>query len=429
MGKPKKPSTIVAAAHPELDPAYGSIGPAIWTTDTFRWPNPDDKPPFDYSRTVNPNRAMLARTLAELEGAAGGVVTNSGQSAALLALLRLPAGARIVAPHDCYGGTYRLLKALEGQGKIRCTFVDQTDDAAFEASFSDDVALLWIETPSNPLLRITDIRARAAQAKARGALTLADNTLLSPCRQRPLDLGCDLVLHSTTKVLNGHADLFGGALLAKDAGLVEELEWWSNAGGLNGSAFDASQIVRGLRTLPLRLDRQEASAARIAASLSDRSQVQAVHYPGLESSRGHEIAAAQQSGSGFMLSFQLAGGKAAADRFAGALELITLASSLGGFSTLICTPATMTHRGMPPEVQREAGIAPDLLRSTSAQGLASAAARLWFRTIASAAFRRPTSALPSRAPSRSAIRRDFMRRGGARRSTTISRPAATPRTT
>src|SRR5437763_3605086 len=289
MTRRKNPATIVAAAHPDLDPAYGSIGPAIWTTDTFRWDSPDDKPAFDYSRTVNPNRAMLARTLAELEGAAGGVVTNSGQSAALLALLRLPAGARVVAPHDCYGGTYRLLEAFQKQGKIRCTFVDQTDDAAFDAALGDDPALLWIETPSNPLLRITDIARRAAAAKERGALVLADNTLLSPLRQRPFDLGCDLVLHSTTKVLNGHADLFGGALVAADPALVEELEWWSNAGGLNGSAFDASQIVRGLRTLPLRLDRQEASAARIAASLSDRSQVQADHYPGLESSRGPDI--------------------------------------------------------------------------------------------------------------------------------------------
>src|SRR5437764_95926 len=270
MAKPKKPSTIVAAAQPELDPAYGSIGPAIWTTDTFRWPNPDDKPAFDYSRTVNPNRAMLVRTLAELEGAAGGVVTNSGQSAALLALLRLSSGARVVAPHDCYGGTYRLLEALERQGKISCTFVDQTDDAAFAGRLGDDPALLWIETPSNPLLRITDIRKRAAAAKERGALVLADNTLLSPCRQRPLDLGCDLVLHSTTKVLNGHADLFGGALLARDPAVVEELEWWSNAAGLNGSAFDASQILRGLRTLPLGIDRRECSSSGITESLDVR---------------------------------------------------------------------------------------------------------------------------------------------------------------
>jgi cystathionine gamma-synthase len=362
MGNSKGPSTIVAGAHPDLDPAYGSVGPAIWTSDTFRWPNPDDKPSFDYSRTVNPNRAMLARTLADLEGAAGGVVTNSGQSAALLALLRLPLGARVVAPHDCYGGTYRLLEAFVKQAKIRCTFVNQADDDAFEASLSEEVALLWIETPSNPLLRITDIRERTAAAKTRGALVLADNTLLSPCRQRPLDLGCDLVLHSTTKILNGHSDLFGGALLARDAALVEELEWWSNAAGLNGSAFDASQILRGLRTLPLRIERQEANAARIAEWLSARPEVQAVYFPGLKSSAGHEIAAVQQSGPGFMLSFQLRGGKAAADCFVGALELITLASSLGGFSTLICTPSTMTHRGMPPEAQEEAGIAPDLLR-------------------------------------------------------------------
>src|SRR5438270_13580502 len=170
MADPKQPSTIVAAAHPELDPAYGSIGPAIWTTDTFRWPNPDDKPAFDYSRTVNPNRAMLVRTLAELEGAAGGVVTNSGQSAALLALLRLPSGARVVAPHDCYGGTYRLLEALERQGKRNCPFVVQTDDAAFAAGLGVGPALVWIETPSNPLLRIRDIADGAAAAAEHRAL-------------------------------------------------------------------------------------------------------------------------------------------------------------------------------------------------------------------------------------------------------------------
>ncbi|MCH8616061.1 PLP-dependent transferase [Sphingomonas sp. SM33] len=362
MSKPKKPATIVAAAHPELDPAYGSVGPAIWPTDTFEWASPDDKPAFDYSRTVNPNRAMLVRTLAELEGAVGGVVTNSGQAAALLALLRLPTGARVVAPHDCYGGTYRLLEAIERQGKIRCSFVDLTNDEAFDAALQDQLALLWIETPSNPLMRITDIRRRASAGKGRGALTIADNTLASPLRQRPLDLGCDLVLHSTTKILNGHADLFGGALLASDPALVEELEWWSNAAGLNGSAFDSSQIVRGLRTLPLRLDRQEASAARIAEWLSQKPEVQAVYFPGLSSSKAAEIVALQQSGPGFMLSFELRGGKPSADRFVAALDLITLASSLGGFSTLICTPSTMTHRGMSPDAQREAGIAPDLLR-------------------------------------------------------------------
>lgn len=362
MSKSDKPATIVAAARPDLDPAYGGVAPAIWTTDAFRWPSPDDKPAFDYSRTANPTRAMLAATLAKLEGAAGAVVTNSGQAAALAVLLRLPAGAHVVAPHDCYGGSYRLLDSFARQGKIRCTFVDQADDAAFDRALADDPALLWIETPSNPLLRVTDIRRRAGAARARGALTVADNTLLSPCRQRPLELGCEIVIHSTTKVLNGHADLFGGAVLAKDAALLEELEWWSNAAGLNGSAHDAAQILRGLRTLPLRIDRQEASAIRIAQWLGQRTEVQAVHFPGITRSPNSEIVALQQSGPGFVLSFQLRGGKPAADRLIGALELITLAPSLGGFSTLICTPATMTHRGMSPEAQREAGIAPDLLR-------------------------------------------------------------------
>lgn len=362
MSRRKDPATIVAAARTRFDRGYGSVAPPIVSSDTFEWENPDDKPEFDYSRTVNPNRALLASALAELEGAAGGVITNSGQSAALLALLRLSNGARVVAPHDCYGGTYRLLQALSNQGKIACDFADFTNQSAFDRALGDKLDLLWIETPSNPLLRITDIARCAAAAKQRGALVIADNTLLTPLRQQPLALGCDLVMHSTTKALNGHSDLFGGALVAADAALVEELEWWSNAAGLNGSAFDASQTLRGLRTLPLRLDRQEATAARLAAWLSERADVQGVHYPGLESHSGHDIAVQQQSGPGFMLSFRLSGGKAAADRFVGALGLITLASSLGGFATLISTPSSMTHRGMPPEAQEEAAIYPDLLR-------------------------------------------------------------------
>jgi cystathionine gamma-synthase len=362
MSRGRKPATIVAAARPDFDRGYGSVAPPIVGSDTFRWDDPDGKPEFDYSRTVNPNRALLAQALAELEGAAGGVVTNSGQSAALLALLRLPSGARVLAPHDCYGGTYRLLQGLAGQGKIRCDFADFGDEAGFAQTLGDRLDLLWIETPSNPLLRITDIARCSAAARQRGALVLADNTLATPLRQLPLALGCDLVMHSTTKALNGHGDLFGGALLAADPALVEELEWWSNAAGLNGSAYDASQTLRGLRTLPLRVDRQETSAREIAHWLSGQAGVQAVHYPGLETHAGHELAERQQSGPGFVLSFQLSGGTPAAGRFVGALELITLASSLGGFATLVCTPATMTHRGMPPEAQTEAGIHPDLLR-------------------------------------------------------------------
>lgn len=358
----RAPATIAAAARPDADPAYGSVTPPLWTSDTFRWPDAEAKPAFDYSRTVNPNRDMLAGVLAELEGAAGGVVTNSGQAAALLALLLLPAGAYVVAPHDCYGGTYRLIDGFAGQGRISAAFVDQRDDAAFAAALEPGPALVWLETPSNPLLRLTDIAARAAAAKAAGALVLADNTLATPCRQRPLALGCDLVVHSTTKSLNGHGDLFGGALLARSAELVERLAWWGNAAGLAGSAHDAWQTLRGLRTLPLRVDRQEASAIAIAQWLAGRHEVREVHFPGLEAHPDHALAARQQSGPGFMISFRLAGGAEAANRFVSGLGLITLASSLGGFASLICRPATMTHRGMPPEAQEAAGLHPDLLR-------------------------------------------------------------------
>jgi len=358
----RTPATIVASAGTRGDPGHHSLAPPLWSSDTFRWDDADTKPAYDYSRTVNPNRDMLAEALAELEGAAGGVVTNSGQSAALLALLMLPAGASVVAPHDCYGGTYRLIKGLEDQGKLKAIFVDQGDDAAFAVAISDRPALIWIETPSNPLLRIVDIADRAAKAKAAGALVVADNTLPTPCRQRPLDLGCDLVMHSTTKALNGHADLFGGALLAADAALVEKLQWWANAAGLSGSAHDAWQTLRGLRTLPLRVDRQEATARAIASWLEAHEAVREVYYPGLDSFADKALAERQQSGPGFMLAFRVKGGDAATARFLKGLDLITLASSLGGFATLICKPATMTHRGMPPEAQAEAGVHGDLLR-------------------------------------------------------------------
>lgn len=358
----RSPATILASAGIDADPGHGSLTPPLYASDTYRWPDAETKPQYDYSRTVSPNRDMLCAALAELEGAAGGVVTGSGQSAALLALLQLPAGALVVAPHDCYGGSYRLICGLQEKGTLRARFVDQADAAALAAALDERPALVWLETPSNPLLRVVDIAAIAAAARAAGALTIADNTLATPCRQRPLALGCDYVMHSTTKALNGHADLFGGALLAADPARVEQLAWWSNAAGLNASAHDSWATLRGLRTLTLRVDRQEASAVRIAGWLAGHAQVGDVHFPGLATFPGKALAERQQSGPGFMISFRLRGGEAATGGFLKALELVTLASSLGGFSTLICKPATMTHRGMPAQAQARAGIHPDLLR-------------------------------------------------------------------
>lgn len=351
--------TIAASSGVAEDPTYRGIAPPLWASDTFEWDSPDDKPDYDYSRTVSPNRDLLARALAQLEGAKHCAVTNSGQSAALLALLQLEPGSTVLAPHDCYGGTYRLLQGLERKGLIRPLFVDQNDDDMFSMALRQDVRLVWLESPSNPLLRLVPIRARCEAAKVVGALTIADNTLLTPCRQRPLELGCDLVLHSTTKAINGHNDLFGGALMTNDDALAEQIAWWANAAGLSGSAYDSWQTLRGLRTLPLRVARQEATAQGLAEWLEGHAQVEAVHYPGLSSFSQRELVVEQQSGPGFIVSFRVRGDVA---NFANALELITLASSLGGFATLVCTPSSMTHRGMPPEAQAEAGITPDLIR-------------------------------------------------------------------
>jgi len=361
MTRRRDPATIVASAGVRAD-AHRSVTPPIWMSDTYGWRDCETKPDYDYARTSSPNRDQLAAALAELEGAAGGVVTGSGQAAAMLALLLAPAGATVVAPHDCYGGTYRLIQGLHDQGKLEAVFVDQKDDDAFAAAIARRPFLVWLESPSNPLLRLVDIARRAEQAKAAGALVAADNTLPTPCRQRPIALGCDIVIHSTTKALNGHSDLIGGAFLTSTVELAEQAAWWANAAGLTGPAFDAWQTLRGLRTLPLRIDRQEASATAVAAWLADHPQVAEVHYPGLASHPDHALAERQQSGPGFMLSFRLHGGAAAAKAFLERLQLVSLAASLGSYATLICLPATMTHRGMPPEAQKAAGIGGDLLR-------------------------------------------------------------------
>jgi len=358
----RDPATILAAACTDGDPAYAGVAPPLWTSDSYAWPDADAKPAYDYARTVNPNRDMLVALLAELEGAAGGAVTASGQAAALLALLLVPGEARVVAPHDCYGGTYRLLCGLQEQGRLRADFVDMTDLTAVEAALAEPTALVWIETPSNPLLRVTDIAAVARLARAAGALSIADNTLPTPLRQRPLEHGCDLVMHSTTKAINGHGDCFGGALLATDTALVERIQWWANAAGLNAAPWSAWQTLKGARTMALRVDRQEASARVIAAWLAGQANVSAVHYPGLAEHPDHALAAHQQDGPGFMISFEIAGGETTTAGFLERLKLITLASSLGGISSLICQPATMTHRGMPPEAQAAAGLGPNLLR-------------------------------------------------------------------
>ena len=344
------------------DPAYGSVPPPLYLSSTYLWPNPSEKGEYDYGRSNNPNRTILADALAELDGGAGAVVTSSGMSAIDLTLNLIKADDLVIAPHDCYGGTHRLLTHRANQNRIRVKFVDQTDEAAYAAALEEKPALVFVETPSNPLMRVVDVKAICEAAKAAGAITVVDNTFLTPLRLRPLDLGADIALQSTTKYINGHSDIIGGCVVAKSEAHFEQLTWWANAAGVTASAFDCHQTLRGLRTLALRLDAAEKNALAIAKFLETQEAVKQVYYPGLRSDPGHDLVHAQQSGPGPMLSFEVKGGLKAATAFCEALTLFRLAASLGGVESLICLPETMTHRGMEETARRAAGISDSLLR-------------------------------------------------------------------
>jgi cystathionine gamma-synthase len=268
----------------------------------------------------------------------------------------------VVAPHDCYGGTWRLLTARAERGAFEVLFIDQNDSKAIEQAFAHEPALVWIETPSNPLMRIVDIEAICQRAKACGARVAVDNTFLSPVLQKPIPLGADLVVHSTTKYLNGHSDVVGGAAVAADEGDAEQLKWWANCLGTAGAPFDAWLTLRGLRTLSVRVERQQQTAGQIARRLVQHPAVAKVHYPGLASHPGHAIAAQQQRGFGAMLSFEFALGGNEIAAFLKRVKRFILAESLGGFESLIAHPATMTHLSMSAEARAQAGIGEGLFR-------------------------------------------------------------------
>ena len=362
MPKAKDPRTIAAANGIAADQAFGAVTSPIYLSSTFVFPGYEKARRYEYTRAGNPSRDMLADTLTRLEGGAGAVVTSSGMAAVDLVLGQFGRDDLIVAPHDCYGGTYRLLSIRRDRGHFNVLFVDQGNAAALAGALAKKPVLVVIETPSNPLMRIVDIRSIAAQAKTVGAKVAVDNTFLSPALQRPIPLGADFVIHSTTKYLNGHSDVVGGAVITATAGDAEILSEWAKITGVAGSPFDSYLTLRGIRTLFPRMEQQQANAARIAVFLSEQAQVSAVHYPGLESHPGHIVAKSQQAGFGAMLSFELAGGVQAVRPFVEAVQTITLAESLGGVESLVAHPATMTHAGMGAEARKVAGIGDGLLR-------------------------------------------------------------------
>ena len=355
-------ATRAVRAALESDTQHGAVVPPLHLTSTFAFKCFGEKRSYDYTRSGNPTRDALGDAIASLEGGAGAVVTSSGMSAVHLACQLLSKDDLLLAPHDCYGGSYRLFSNLARRGQLRVEFVDQTDEAAVTAALARKPKLLWVETPSNPLLRVVDIRKLADQAHAVGAWLLVDNTFLSPVWQQPISLGADFVLHSTTKYINGHSDVVGGAIVSATEELHERMVWWANCIGVTGAPFDSFMTLRGLRTLHARLKVHGENALQIAVALNDHPAVKKVYYPGLASHPQHELARKQQSGFGAMLSFELRGGVPNVCAFLEGLRAFSLAESLGGVESLVAHPASMTHAAMDAESQRTAGISETLLR-------------------------------------------------------------------
>ncbi|MGB5345358.1 MAG: cystathionine gamma-synthase [Woeseia sp.] len=356
------PATHAVRAAIESDTQFGAVVPPLYLSSNFSFAGFGEKRRYDYTRSGNPTRDALAETLCALEGGAGAVVTSSGMSALTLLVQLLKPGDLLVAPHDCYGGSYRLFENLAARGQFKVAFVDQTNAQALAAACAQRPRLILVETPSNPLLRIVDIKATATAAKRCGALLAVDNTFLSPALQNPLALGADVVVHSTTKYLNGHSDVVGGALVAASQELADELGWWANCLGLSGAPFDSYLTLRGVRTLHARIRSHEENATLIARTLNEHPAVKRVYYPGLQDHPGHDIACAQQRGFGGMVSFEIDGGLEQVRAFLESLQHFSLAESLGGVESLVCHPATMTHAAVNDVALANAGIGHNLIR-------------------------------------------------------------------
>lgn len=346
----------------EPEPATGALTVPIYQTSTYAQSAPGVHKGYDYSRTDNPTRTALQEALASLEEAKYGLAFSSGMGAATTALLLLKQGDHVVSSRDVYGGTYRLFMRVLEQFGLRFSFVETSNLKMLEKAITKKTRLVWIESPTNPLLRITDIWAAAKMAHDQGAVCLVDNTFASPYFQQPLTLGADVVLHSTTKYIAGHADVVGGAICLNDRTLYDRLKYLQNAAGAIPSPFDCFLTLRGLKTLPLRMREHEKNARGIATFLQGHPRVRRVYYPGLTDHPGYEVAAMQMTGFGGMVSFELKGGLVAARRVLSRLRIFKTAESLGGVESLVELPAIMTHASIPKEERKKAGLDDGLIR-------------------------------------------------------------------
>ncbi len=351
---------IHAGQAPEA--ATGAVVVPIYQTSTYAQSGPGEHLGYEYSRTHNPTRTAFEECIAALEGGSHGLAFASGLAATNAVVATLSAGDHVVAMDDMYGGTFRLFDKVWTRHGLKFSYVDLRDPDAFDAVVTDATRLLWLETPTNPLLKLVDIEALAIKAHARGVLVGVDNTFATPYLQQPLRLGADIVVHSTTKYIGGHSDVVGGAVVVRDADLLERISFCQNAAGGTPGPFDSWLTLRGLKTLGIRMERHCSNAHALASWLEAHDRVRAVHYPGLQSHPQHLLASRQMSDYGGMVTAVLDGGLEEARRFLASVEVFTLAESLGGVESLIEHPAIMTHASIPPERREALGIGESLVR-------------------------------------------------------------------
>ncbi len=355
-------STRAIHAGQEPDPSTGAIMTPIFQTATYAQTGLGEHKGFEYARTGNPTRSALEACIAALEDGQYGLAFASGMAAESAILSLLSAGDHVVACDDLYGGTYRIFERVMRRYNVEASYVPAGDVAGYEKAIRSNTRLVWLESPTNPLLNLVDIQAVAALAHSRNVPVVVDNTFASPYFQQPLRMGADIIIHSTTKYLNGHSDVIGGVVITNDAEVYEAIKFYQNAAGGVPSPFDCWLTLRGIKTLALRMRQHEANAQTVARFLTEHSRVERVFYPGLPSHRDYELAKRQMSGFGGMVSFQFKGARADVDKVVRRFKVFTLAESLGGVESLVCHPASMTHGSIPQHIREARGLTETLLR-------------------------------------------------------------------
>lgn len=346
----------------EPDSGTGAIMTPIFQTSTYVQESPGKHKGYDYSRTHNPTRTALEKNIASLEGGNFGLAFSSGMSAISTIAQLLNTGDHVICCDDVYGGTFRLFDKVWKRYGLEFDFTDLTQPQSLERYRKNNTKMIWLESPSNPLLKLVDIEAVALIAKKNNMLVVVDNTFATPFFQKPLKFGADIVMHSTTKYLNGHSDVIGGALVVNDQGLYDKLQFLQNAAGGVPGPFDCFLVLRGIKTLPVRMERHAGNAMKVAQFLENHPKVRRVIYPGLRSHPQHELARKQMAGFGGIITFFIKGGLDAARRFLERVKIFSLAESLGGVESLIEHPAIMTHASLPKEVREKVGISDELIR-------------------------------------------------------------------